>query len=407
MAQSTEIPSFVSPDRASPRRPLGSRVLVALAFVLGATAAPWLGLSVDATETFASASSDDALARRRYVVRRIMEELVAPDEIGVEGPLERGEYALATYAMAAYAVAQIALDAPGTREESRSVLERIIAQLQTARIRRFDTVQWGEDPLDSLGADRGHAAYLGQLNLVLGAYRAIGGDGRHDLLHQEVTEAIARRMRARPHRHFETYPGETYTMDNVVAAASLVVADRVRGGDHAALVAEYVAYTRERLLDPSSGLVVFALDNLTGEPVGRARGSGAGWLGYFLPMVDGRFAQEQFQALRASLVERVGPFAGVREYQLDDPGAGFGDTDSGPVLGWGVSATGFAVAGARVHGDETLYSALLSSIELAGITVDDASERRYLSASLLGDAVILAMKTARPWWEPSASAAAE
>ena len=71
---------------------------------------------------------------------------------------------------------------------------------------------------------------------------------------------------------------------------------------------------------------------------------------------------------------------------------------SQPVVVWGVSATGFALAGARRHGDAATLEGLLSLAEVFGITKDEGDERRYVAAPLLGDAILLCMKTARPWW---------
>jgi hypothetical protein len=173
----------------------------------------------------------------------------------------------------------------------------------------------------------------------------------------------------------------------------------VRGRhDHRTLIAEWVAYTRAHLLDPTTGLIVFGVDEATGAPLQRGRGSAAGWASFFLPMIDLAFAREQWARAREHLAGRVGPFAGLREYHPDDPSAGPGDIDSGPVVVWGVSATGFAMAGARRHGDARLLGGLMSLSELFGISVDEGDERRYRAAPLLGEAILLCMKTARPWF---------
>lgn len=375
------------------------RLLLALAYALGALVATWLGLRVDASDLLAKGgASDDALRRRRSLVRRIREG-VRPKDIGTTYDLFKGEYAFGTYAMTGYALTNIALDAPETRAESLEVVDLLIDQVLGEEISGFDTSQWRERALDVLDADRGHIAYLGHLNLLLGARRVLGGDLSRDALHARVTDAIARRLRARPHRHPETYPGETYTMDVLVAVASLVVADRVRGTDHRQVVGEWLAYTRARLLDPTTGLIVFGVDEETGAPLQRGRGSAAGWASFYLPMIDLAFAREQWLAAKQHLHGRVGPFAGVREYHPTDPSAGPGDIDSGPVVVWGVSATGFAMAGARRHGDVDTLGGLLTMAETFGITKDEGEERRYVAAPLLGDAILLCMKTARPWWD--------
>lgn len=385
---------------AAPGLRLLDRLALRAAFLLGAAISISLFLRVDASELVARGGAcEDARLRRASIARRLREEVVRPGDIATDLEQFQGEYALGSLSMSAYALTNIALDAPDTRDDARELLTIVIERMKSPELARFDTKLWGKPALDDLASDRGHAGYLGHLNLVLGCRRLLGGDSRDDELHRRISDAIARRVLARPYRHFETYPGEVYTMDNLVAIASLEVADHALGTDHRAAVDAQLACTRAHLLDRETGLIVFALDPLTGEARERGRGSAAGWASFFLPMVDRAFAHEQFLAERRHLVGRLGPFAGVREYAPGDPQAGFGDIDSGPVLVWGVSATGFSMAAAKREGDVALLSGLLSLAEAFGVTVDAGGERRYLAAPLLGDAILLAMKTARPWWD--------
>lgn len=387
-----------------PTRSSHKCVPVLLAFAVGACLGPLLGLPVYHDPTYHQTHSEDALARRAYLVRRLSQEAYGPDDIALFSDLFKGEYAFGTYAMAGYALVQIALEAPQTRPESVRILAHLIDEMQTERLSRFDTHKWANSALaaldpDQVQIDRGHIAYLGHLNLLIGGYRLIGGDDRYDTLHDEITTAIARRMRRHPHRHVETYPYETYTMDNMVSVASLAVADHVSGSDHRVLIGEYRDYTERHLLDEETGLIVFELDQQTGRPRQRGRGSAAGWASFFLPFIDKGWSRRQFEALREHMVTQLGPFAAVREYHPEDPDAGPGDIDSGPVWIWGVSATGFSIAGARHHRHRRLYHGLTSTAELFGVTLDRGPERRYLSSPLLGDAILLAMRTARPWWD--------
>lgn len=84
----------------------------------------------------------------------------------------------------------------------------------------------------------------------------------------------------------------------------------------------------------------------------------------------------------------------MRERPRADPGAG--DIDSGPViLGYGVSASGFAMGPARSFGDRERYAGLYATAELFG--APQRSERhghRHLTGGPLGDAVLCAMQTA-------------
>jgi hypothetical protein len=64
-----------------------------------------------------------------------------------------------------------------------------------------------------------------------------------------------------------------------------------------------------------------------------------------------------------------------------------------------VSASGFSIAGAVLDGDEDTLGGLLTLVEVFGISRDQGDERRYVAAPLLGEAILLCMTTARPWWE--------
>ena len=71
---------------------------------------------------------------------------------------------------------------------------------------------------------------------------------------------------------------------------------------------------------------------------------------------------------------------------------------SGPVVfGLSPAATGFAMGGAALWGDQTALKGLLRTAELVGGTVSFGGQRRYALAPLPGDAVILAARTMTRW----------
>jgi hypothetical protein len=72
--------------------------------------------------------------------------------------------------------------------------------------------------------------------------------------------------------------------------------------------------------------------------------------------------------------------------------------DSGPVIfGLSTSATGFAFAGARLNKDIAFLNALSFTSEVAGFSFQYKNRRRYLLSPLVGDAIMLGMKTATRW----------
>src|SRR5207237_1277222 len=89
-------------------------------------------------------------------------------------------------------------------------------------------------------------------------------------------------------------------------------------------------------------------------------------------------------------------FGGIREYPLPGGRGGAGDIDSGPVvLGVSVAASGFGLAGARMFRDAPRFRALYRTAYLFGAPVTRGEARGFLAGSGLGDAILLAMMTAR------------
>ena len=339
----------------------------------------------------------DVILRKNFLVRTLGISSLPQIFSEISDPQQKGEYALVTYAMATYALTNIAMMEPRMKQEFSDSIAKWIPLVTTEDLYAFDQIAWGENPLDEtvLKKDRGHIGYYGHLNLMLGAYALLNNDGKFAELHKKVTEAITLRMEKNQYRHVETYPNEVYPPDNTVAVASLRVADETSGTDHSKVINEWLEQTK-KVEDPTSGLVVFQIDVQTGKPIQTYRGSNISWNSFFLPLIDQKYATEQFKKIKKKMIVQVPGFAAVREYP--DLTLFGGDRDSGPVLfGLSPSATGFAVAGARNTNDGALLSSLLRSIELAGITVTKSYERHYLSAPIVSDAIMLAMKTTHSW----------
>jgi hypothetical protein len=239
-----------------------------------------------------------------------------------------------------------------------------------------------------------HLGYLGHLGIVLEAYRLLGGsDPKLIALEGKVVSALTTKLRAAGKIGLlPTYPNETYVADNAVMLATLALADVGRGAKQSG-GATMGAGPRAALI----GVLVFGADS-SGAPRGGARASGAAWSAMYLAYVDDPFAREQAKALVAHFEKHaLGLFAGLCE-RPGCGGGGGGDVDSGPlVLGLSPSATGFAVALARRTEDAERLGAWLATAEWAGVTFGWSGERHYLLAPLVGDAIVLAAKSARAW----------
>lgn len=386
----------LEPIARSFRRRFYQIILVLLTLLLCKTAHFLLRESSSAAVSGAL-RREDILRRREYLIREtaVPERLLGkmpwfiPDQF-------KEEWAIGTLSMTSAALTSIAFEFPETRAQSISHIELLIRTMLSTEIRNFEKRAWGVDALDALENGAGQIGYLGHLNFMLSALRLLGGGAQYLDLYQRVSAALARRMEAGASYYVETFPGVIFTADNMVVAASLANYDREFGPVHEDLLKRWVTRTKERVCESRSGLIPFYVD-AEGNGLGVPRGSGTGWNSFYLPFVNKEFAAEQYRLLVKHFVVRLPfGFAAVREYMAGDDGSA--DIDSGPVLfGLSTSGTGFSLAGTAWHRDEGLQTGLLQTAELVGTSMGSTGSQRYLLAPLVGDAIMLAMRTAQPW----------
>lgn len=330
-------------------------------------------------------ASPDEAQRLAYLGAR----LEARDLPGLApGPPFDGEWQLVEHSFTIAAATNLAFRHPEQLDARRREVARWLEALLRPDTRAFDTARWREDALGALEATHGHVGFLGHLSWALGASCLLGNP--LPTLSLPVADALARRFDASPQALLETYPGETYVPDNLVAIAGLALLQRCRGDTrHGATLSRFLAVLRAERLDPETGVLVFA-------PGQRGRGSGAAWMAYFLTFIDAPFALEQFAALERAFAAPLPLGASaLREWPRGVEREG--DVDSGPLLfGLSPSGTGFALAGPAFTNDEAALNARLTTAELAGTSIG-AEHRRYLLAPLVGDAITLATRTAAPW----------
>jgi hypothetical protein len=305
-----------------------------------------------------------------------------------------GEWAFGTFLMATLGLGQVVLGHPEERARLLPAMRQSAARLTQNQTNAFGTEAWGNVGLDTLADGHGHG-YLGYANLALSMLRLIEPHTPQAQLNDELTEALAQRLAQAPHALFETYPGEAYPPDMSMVAGSIALHDCALGlNERAFMPAWRRAFTR--YVDPHSGLLYQAADAATGAPLGPPRGSGTAIATYSLAFADRALSERLYAGLRRQAVNLLG-FGMMREYPSDQIGTG--DIDSGPVLfGVGVSATGFALAAARLHHDDALFTRLYRTTELFGVPLGDSTGRHFMSGGPLGNAILLAMTTAGPEW---------
>lgn len=307
------------------------------------------------------------------------------------------EWLYGTYMMAAAGFGAHARAHPEARAEDLRHLERALDRLLEPDTRAFDTRSWGEDPLESLAGERGHAAWLGYTGVALGAHRLLVPESRYTAIHEAVVEAIERRLDAAPDGLVETYPGEWYPVDNAAMVGALGLHTRATGTPHPA-IGRWVARARAEWV--RDGLLVQSVRD--GRPADHPRGSGTFLASWFLHPADPAFAGELYRAGRDRLMGSAFGVPAMREYP---PGVdGRGDIDSGPiVLGFGVSSTGFAIGAGLLDGDAEMALALAGTARSLGgmvLALDPSlrgpTDAGSHSGSHIGDAILFAMTASRP-----------
>jgi hypothetical protein len=369
-------------------------VVVRLLVVLVALAAGrvvWhLFIRDDARALIDGRAEGDLVARRDYLAAHIDEaaHALAPKDTELAG-----ELSIVALAMTALAAANIGFEYSATVPADLELVIRCAELARRKDIRASDVARWGDDPIDAMSGPGGHAGYLGELALVLEAYRLLGGlDGELLALERRVIGALDAKLRRAKTALIETIPGEAFVADNAVVLAALALADVGRGahasgsattgkGAHADVLAQTLATWRATVVDASTGVLVL------GEKTRVPQAAGAAFAAMMLAYVDDTLAKDQAKALAAHFDTRIfGMFTAICEHPSCAEGGG-----ASPA------ATGFAMALAKRSSDADRLDRLLATAEWAGLASSWNGKRRYLFGPFINNAIVLAAMSARSW----------
>jgi hypothetical protein len=325
-----------------------------------------------------------------------MDNELTQDAFATGHRLFDSEWLFGTYMMSGMGLGQVLAEHGQEREWYRAQMRTAIDRLLSDEVRSFDRQQWGEDPLDSLGGDKGHAAYLGYANLLLGWYRLLFPDSEYKDVHDRISHALARRLEQSELMLLETYPMEVYPVDNCAVIASVALHSQATGEDYGDLIPRWAAVCRDRWIDAKTGLLIQCVDPATGAPGDLPRGSGTCLGAYMLSFGLPELAAELNAAVKRELAGTLIGFGGVREYPRGISGE-YGDIDSGPIVfGFGLSSTGFAISGARISRDREMFGKLFRTAYASGAPTLTGERMHFVTGGALGDAIMLAMLTAPP-----------
>jgi hypothetical protein len=229
----------------------------------------------------------------------------------------------------------------------------------------------------------------GEIALMLGARRMVQDDERWARLHQQRVETIAPRMMLSPVLSAESYPDECWTFCNVLALASIRMADVLDGSDHTDLLRGWVAAARENLVDEQTGLLVSSY-TVDGQVMDGPEGSTIFMVANCLRLIDEPFANDQYARARAELGRTPLGFGFAREWPVTWEGPP--DVDSGPtvpLLEANAGASGLALVGAAAFDDDDYLTALLASLRLGAFPMHDDDGLAFAASNHVGDAVLL------------------
>lgn len=294
------------------------------------------------------------------------------------------------------ALANISMIWPEKKEECLTKMAKLIDIMLSDEMKRYDAVEWGEDPITSLPGNKSHVTYLSILAWSIEMYMLAGGDNRYSELLMRVCEAMNRRMLRHKELNLKSFPDKPiFLPDMLVAVAALKLYSSVYNDNkYQATVDRWLELAKEKWLHPSTGLLV---PMLYGNRKTSVRGCYTALNNYWLTFIDDDFARDQYLRMKKHLQSR-NMYGGVKEYLRLCPKFKF-DMDAGPIVnGISPSGTAFGIGCVTYFQDWEWRRGMLQLGELAGKTVFENNSRHYKLGEFasVGEATVLAMRTHLP-----------
>lgn len=322
---------------------------------------------------------------------------LALGDFGTANDQYNGEWLFCTHVLGATGFAQMAIQHPQDREAYLLQMEKCLDKLLEEDMQRFDEKLWGNKAMETLESDtEHHGAYLAYLNFALSLHRSLKPESRFASTNDLITKTLVRRFEKSKLLLLQTYRNQVYPADNCLAIASVALHDKATNAGNGETLDRILQNFRKVCIDEQSGLIIQSLNSRSGKPLDEPRGSGTTFGLYFLSFADRELAAELYRASREQLAGSVIGFGLMQEYPKSSKG-GIGDVDSGPVImNYGVSPTGFMIAGTRIFDDRDYFQKLYRTSVLFGAPLKTGGQWQYVTGGPLGNAIMFAMLTAVP-----------
>lgn len=192
----------------------------------------------------------------------------------------------------------------------------------------------------------------------------------------------------------ESYPGQTWPVDTVVAAGALGRANRILKMPELQTVLANWSPKVQKMLDPTTGLLPHQI-TASGQVISGPRATSSSIMAVYWPDAAPNLAPKLWESYVRTFMDRTLGIVGIREYPHGVSGGG--DVDSGPLIfGMSASATVVTLAAARTNGSHDLAQTLSREAELLGLPWQWGGSRWYAAGIMpVGDA-FLAWARAEP-----------
>lgn len=298
-------------------------------------------------------------------------------------------------------LANMSLHEPVERDAHLRLIDRIIDDTEQAvnqegkgyfMLGYANRSSFRQQPVRSIFID-------GEVLMMMAARRLVAEHEPYRRRMDELAVITEERMRSSPVLSCESYPNECWTFCNTVALAALRMHEVLDRVDHAALLDDWVAVSKERLVDPTTGLLCSSF-TYDGTMLDGPEGSSIWMAAHCLQIVDPAFAQDQYDRARAELSHRVLGFGWAGEWPASWVGPM--DVDSGPViplLDVSAGASGMAFIAAAGFDDDDYYRSLATTIRFAGFPLERHGRMQFCAGNQVGDAVLLYSTVSGPLWK--------
>lgn len=349
---------------------------------------------------------DDILERANWLCKQVIKEpgqLIA-DTSSMIGEEYQGEWAIYSCSMLAHALANISVLYPDKAAQCPDLIAKLIDIVNTPEMRKYDTMQWKEDAMQTLQSDKcGHMTYLSILSWMITNYKMAGGDGRFDSLLDTCCEALNRRMHLSQYDlNLLSFPRKPIWLpDMLVTIVALKNYSRLYNGKYGDTVDAWLQNAKTKWIHKRTGLLVGTLPGASYRQKGiQIRGSHTALNCSYLTLIDPEFALQQYELMKKVFGHETSllgtTVVGLKEYQNKLPNFSAKPGDAGLIIkGISAGAMAFAPGAPTYFGDWEFRSQLLRTAEAASGTKKEEGMRHYNIADmfLVGEATMLAMRT--------------